>query len=276
MKVTAIIPSLYEADGQYLKLCVESLRETVDWNIIVVTNGSKQKPILDDIYGISQHLWTQQQGQCNAVNVGASVATPDTEYLFILNSDMYFAPDWNRNLRFDYPVFCPNLSEPVDNAGSAPPFIKVDGGLTLDAFDKAKVDEHVTSIVESGEVVPTPGFNFPFFIKKEVWNTIGGYDTAYDPWGSNGDTDLQTKIALAGITPMRYKDVNVYHFSNKSGTFDGTHQTEWQKNWDYYTSKWGFNRDTVPGTDVWSHQNILPEDRTIIKYQPDWIHRYGP
>lgn len=275
MKVTAIIPSLYSVDGEYVKMCVESLRGTTDWNIVVVTNGVEQKPLLDHIKGITQHLHTRDQGQCNAVNIGASAASPDTEYLFVINADMYFAPEWNRNLRFDYQVFCPNLSEPVNNAGSAQPFIKVDGGLTLDEFKRDVVDKHVDSIVRSGPVVPQPGFNLPFFIKKDVWNTIGGYDTAYDPWGSNSDTDLQAKIALAGITPMRYNDMNVYHFSNKSGTFDGTHQEDWQRNWDYFQNKWGFNRDEL-GSDVWMHKNILPEDRQIIKYQPPWMFRYGP
>jgi hypothetical protein len=44
--VSVIIPSLYEVDHEYLKLCVESLRATTDWQIIVVTNGTKVKPIL--------------------------------------------------------------------------------------------------------------------------------------------------------------------------------------------------------------------------------------
>lgn len=271
MRVTAIIPSLYEVDADYLKLCVESLRETVDWDIIVVTNGSDQKPLLDHIKGITIHAHLQTQGQCLAVNTGAQLINQATDYLFIINSDMYFAPDWNKNLRFENLVFSPNLIEPVDNAGSAEPFLKADGGLTIGEFKKAVVDEAVYDSVINGPAVPKKGFNFPFFIQKDVWQTIGGYDTRYDPWGSNGDTDLQTKIALAGITPLRYHDMLVYHFSNKSGTFDGTHQAEWQANWDYYTEKWGFNRDTIP-TDVWTHKNMIDYER--LKYKPSWQGKY--
>lgn len=273
-KVTVIIPSLYSVDKDYLKVCVESLRSTVDWDIIVITNGVEQKPLLDHIKGITVHAHTRDQGQCNAVNIGAQLANPTTEYLFIVNSDMYFAPDWNRNLRFEYSVFSPNLVEPVNNPGSAPPFAKADGGYTLEEFKRPIVDNYVLAAVESGPAVPENGYNFPVFIKKEVWNTIGGYDTNYDPWGSNGDTDLQAKIHLAGIQPKRYRDVLVYHFSNKSGTFDGTHQVEWQKNWDYFTNKWGFNRDTVPNSDVWASENILPNDE-IIKYKPVWKGQYA-
>lgn len=272
MKVTAIIPSLYKVDGEYLKLCVQSLRATVDWDIIVVTNGTPIGESIPEIEGLCRRLHTRDQGQCNAVNIGAQAAAPDTDYLFVINADMYFAPGWNDNLRFDEICFSPNLMEPVDNAGSAPPFLKVDGGLTLEAFKPDVVDAEVAKNAENGPIQPEIGFNLPFFIKKDVWATIGGYDVVYDPWGSNSDTDLQMKIELAGITPKRRLDMLVYHFSNKSGTFDGTHQDAWQNNWDYLTQKWGFNRDDKPKADTWYHKNMVNREKLI--YHPNWEGRF--
>jgi glycosyltransferase involved in cell wall biosynthesis len=76
---------------------------------------------------ICTHIHTSQQGQCNAVNIGAQVAQSD--YIMVSNSDMYYAPAWNKNLKFDYPVFSPNLVEPTNNNGSAAPFLKFDGGF---------------------------------------------------------------------------------------------------------------------------------------------------
>lgn len=280
-RVTVIIPSLANSITRpHLKLTVESLRKTVDWDIIVVTNGSNEKPNLDDIYGISQHAHTAQQGQCRSVNIGAAMANAMTQYFFIINDDMYFAPGWNENIPDngnDWPlVWSPNLVEPDDNPGSAEPFLKLGGdGFTLDKFDIEKVNSFISEKVKSEKGVSEDGFNFPLFIRKDVWNTIGGYDILYDPWGSNSDTDLQTKIALAGITPVRRRDVLVYHFSNKSGTFDGTHQTEWQRNWDYFDRKWGFNRDVLK-SDVWYHSKMLPKDPEQIKYKPWWKDKYAP
>lgn len=269
MKISVVIPSLYEADGEYLRLCVESLRESgFDGEIIVVTNGTPAKPDLP-FRGVSHHLHTRDQGQCIATNIGAQVATGD--YLMVSNSDMYYAPSWDKSLRFDYPVFSPNLVEPTNNAGSAPPFLKFDGGLTIEEFDKEAVDRFVNRISET-EFGEETGFNLPFFIKKEVWEIIGGYDIFYDKWGSNSDTDLQTKINIAGITPMRLRDVLVYHFSNKSGTFDGTHQEAWQRNFDYYRTKFGYTRDDEPLADVWYNKNMILHDKLI--FHPSWEGKY--
>lgn len=274
MKIAVIIPTLPK-NKEYLKLCVESLRATVDWDIFVVSNGDNAKPYYDDIHGITAHLHTRDQGQCNAVNIGSQLVTPDTDYIFISNDDMYYAPDWNRNLRFEQPVISPNLVEPENNNGSASPFFKYPGkGFTLEEFEKSLVDMFIDkqiAEIHDESFRDEVGFNFPVFIKKDLWQLLGGYDVAYDPWGSGSDTDLQMKVELAGVKPVRLRDVLVYHFSNKSGTFDGTHQDYWQNNWDYLQDKWGFNRDEA-GSDTWYCKNMILWDK--LKYHPSWEGKY--
>jgi glycosyltransferase involved in cell wall biosynthesis len=265
LKVAAIIPTLAHHTEDYLKVAVESLRATTDWDIIVVTNGSKDKPSLGHIKGITNHIHTRDQGQCNAVNIGVQLAPPDTDYYFISNDDMYYAPSWMNDMleEEEWPfVWSPNLIEPVNNYGSAAPFLKLDAGFTLDEFKPELVKDFV-KVHEDNEI--EDGFNFPVFIDKNLWNFLGGYDVAYDPWGSNSDTDLQTRINLAGVIPLRLRDVLVYHFSNKSGTFDGTHQDFYQNNIDYFRDKFGFDRDEL-GSDVWYNKDMIPEDKERVKY----------
>ena len=266
MKYDIIIPSFYRADKDYTELCVQSLRDSgFDGSIIVVTNGTSALEPLN-VKALRLHIKTQ--GQANATNIGVQLATND--YIMVSNSDMYYVPGWDKNLRFDYPVFSPNLIEPINNAGSAPPFLKLDGGLTLEEFNRPRVDGFVQDTLQAMEKMKEPteetGFNLPFFIKRDFWNFLGGYDTNFDPWGSNSDTCLQTRINLAGITPMRLRDVLVYHFGNKSGTFDGTHQDYYQHNIDYFRQKFGFDRDEL-GSDVWMNKDMLPTDPTQIKYK---------
>lgn len=267
-KVAVIIPTLANKKTlPHLRLCVESLRATKPWDIIVACNGPDYPAHLDFIKGITINYQTRNQGQCYAVNQAAQ-AVRDADYLFVVNDDMYFAPEWALNLRFDYPCFSPNLVEPTDNAGSAHPFRKLDAGYTIGAFDKHLVDTYVDDVTYALQHKPenTPGFNLPFFIRRDLWDLLGGYDTAYDPWGSNSDTDLQTRINLAGVTPMRLGDVLAYHFSNKSGTFDGSHQDFYQNNIEYFRDKFGFDRDEL-GSDVWMNKDMLPVDESKIKYK---------
>lgn len=269
MKVTVIIPTL-QKNYEYLMKCVDSLRAaevSEFWDIIVVSNGGPHQMWPEGKY---RRLHTNQQGQCVAVNIGAQTVSPDTDYIMVCNDDMYFAPDWGKELRFDYPVFSPNLIEPVE-IGSAPPFEKLDGGTDLETFKQDVVDEFVKNY--EADVPETTGFNLPFFIKKEVWETIGGYDTKYDPWGSNSDTDLQTLIELAGIQPIRLRDVLVYHFGSKSESFTGDKQTFWQKNFDYYTRKFGFNRDMEPQADTWMAQGMVLHDK--LTFHPVWEGKYS-
>lgn len=273
MKVSVVIPSLYTVDGEYLHLAVQSLRETTDWAITVVTNGDKAGAPIPELDGMARRMHTSDQGQCNAVNIGAAAVAPDTDFIFISNADMYYAPGWNRNLMVgDMECFSPNLIEPTNNHGSADPFLKLDAGFTLEEFDKEKVDKFVADYDPlQNQPLHEHGFNFPLFISKRLWDFLGGYDIVYDPWGSNSDTDLQTRINLAGITPLRMRDVLVYHFSNKSGTFDGSHQDFYQHNIDYFKQKFGFDRDML-GSDVWYNKDMLPADRKDVKYEQGEFH----
>lgn len=279
--ITCIIPSLAnETTLPYLKLCVESLRSSgFDGDIIVSTNGGF-KPNLSDIKGITIHMHTRRQGQCGAVNNAVQVINMATKYIMVSNDDMYYAEGWDSHLidyvnpdtgLFKYMCMSPNLIEPNNNNGSAPPFLKYGDGYEIEDLNKDGIDDFVKHHLQKIEK-SEDGFNLPFIINTDLWRSIGGYDIDYDPWSSNSDTDLQTKINLAGVIPVRLRDVLVYHFSNKSGTFDGTHQEQWQKNFDYYRTKWGYTRDDEPKADVWYNKNMILEDKLI--YHPDWEGKY--
>lgn len=243
--ISIIIPTL-KKNKAYLDLCTDSLEShtTFDYEILVAENGRETD---------------YPQGQCQAVNRVAKKAQGD--WLLISNDDMYYPLLWHRNLRFTADCFSPNLVEPTDNKGSAPPFLKLNAGLNVENFDQDKVNkfmaDHQDNVIENG-------FNLPFFIKKELWDKIEGYDEAYDPFGSNGDSDLQYKLELAGVTPKRHRGMLVYHFSNKSDTFSPENQVYWQRNWEYFIEKWGFEREDT----VWEHNLHIPLDK--LKYNPVW------
>ena len=271
-QVTVIIPHLGSSKEQEYAFnqCYQSLKETVpEIKIIVVKNGS------DSCFGMHEDshgsIIIFKQGQCKAVN--AAVATVDTEWIFVTNDDMIFPENWWEKLTDDLlpSVMClsPKLIEP---RLGAPTFeVYFCGGAGGD-FDKQKWLEFARNYPEHDLDVPfyRTGFNLPFLIHRDLWNTIDGYDVNYDPWGSNGDSDLEYKIRLAGVQPYQNTNTIVYHFSQTSGSFSPENQPYWTKNWNYFIEKWGFPRADSPK--IWEANFDIPEDK--LKYRPFWKDFY--
>ena len=269
--VTIIIPHLgVDKQQEYsLDQCWISLRETVpDIKIIVATNGRQ----------CLEHRHTSDvdigdQGQCKAVN--AAVQTTNTEWIFVTNDDMIYAPFWWQRLTSFYTtslyknILCvsPKLVEPRKGA---PTFIVEPFGGAGGDFQKQKYLDY-TDKKEKTDVLYVSGFNLPFLIRRDLWNTIGGYDVNYDPWGSNSDSDLEYKIKLAGIQPYQSQNSLVYHFSQTSGTSYPDNQGYWNKNWDYFIEKWGF-----PRTDngIWEASFLIPTKEEGRRFLPKWEGKY--
>lgn len=266
--VTIIIPHLGASKEQEYAFnqCDQSLKETVpDIRTIVVKNGSNPCfGMHEDSHG---DIIIFEQGQCKAVN--AAVAMSGTPWVLVTNDDMIYPPGWFEKLtthEIDREILClsPKLIEP--RAG-APTFeVQFFGGAGGD-FNKQAWVEFAKNY--EGRGVRT-GFNLPFLIKRELWDTIGGYDINYDPWGSNGDSDLEYKIRLAGVQPYQNTNSIVYHYSQTSGSFSPENRSYWDKNWHYFISKWGFPRADSPM--IWEANFELPEDK--LKYQPFWKDFY--
>lgn len=270
--VTIIIPHLGNTPEQEYSLsqCLGSLNETAP-NIkkIVVLNGANEEKICTH----EGDMIIQEQGQCRAVN--AAAATVTTPWIMVTNDDMIYPPGWFQQLSFwvnqDMPwCISPKLVEPRPGA---PTFdVHFCGGAGGD-FDKQKF----YSYVESLNIIPTDkdgirlGFNLPFLIRKDIWDLVGGYDVAYDPWGSNSDSDLLYKIRLAGVQPRQAQNSLVYHFSQTSGTFEPRNQAAWNTNWNYFIEKWGFPR-TDDG--IWEATFKLPSIEEGRKFKPSWENYY--
>ncbi len=261
--VTIIIPHLGgTAEAEYaLDECLKSLDETApDINRILVINGSRCVA--------HQDVWDMKlvnQGQCKAVN--AAVAVTNTPWVFVTNDDMIYAPGWWENLTkaLDTTLLCvsPKLVEPRPGA---PTFEVQDFGVAGN-FYKAKWLEFAKNY--KGVGIRT-GFNLPFLISRTLWNTIYGYDNNYDPWGSNGDSDLEYKIRLAGVQPMQNTDSIVYHFSQTSGTFNPENDSHRFRNYAYFKEKWGFDR-TDNG--IWEATFDIPKPPERI-FTPEWENHW--
>ena len=276
-EVTIIIPTLATSFTKTaLEFCLESLNG-FQGQVIVAVNGGQLIPDDHIYYPITKWFRTEKQGQCHAVNEAAELVT--TPWMIVMNDDMVVAPNSIERLlwavdNFGLLVASPNLVEPKKGA---PPFIEqFCGGIgtegTKPDFNKEKWLNFAANYKEH----PNPrlslenGLNLPFMIRKDVWDTIGGYDEAYDPWGSCCDTDIQTRIMLAGITPKRFRGSLFYHFGSTSGTFNADKESFRHTNWRYYESKFGFPSFKNPL--VWYKPDI-PE--YLLKFHPPYRDQYA-
>ncbi len=263
--VTIIIPHLGADEQQEYAFdqCMDSLEETMPKGMqyVVARNGiTACKHIVD--------FSLLPQGQCKAVN--AAVATTNTPWIFITNDDMIYPKDWFDRLTF-FPqgTYCisPKLIEPRQGAPTFEVFFA--GGAGGD-FNKEEWTKFVEGYyARKHEVAIRPGFNFPVLIKRELWDTIGGYDINYDPWGSNGDSDLEYKIKLACVQSYQNTNCIVYHFSQTSGTFNPANDAARFRNYAYFKEKWGFDR-TDNG--IWEATFEIPDEGR--RYRPEWEAKY--
>jgi GT2 family glycosyltransferase len=266
--VTIIIPHYdTEKANTALHECLTSLFESEfpKENIIVALNGD---PVgFGPLSGLETRcLYIPEQGQCKAVN--AAVAISSTPWIMVTNNDMIYPPNWfetflgfmaNSDVEARPFTLSPILIEPNDGA---PTFKKYFCGGAGGDFDKKKFLEYAKE-TSSDLAELRPGFNLPFFMKREIWDVVGGYDVKYDPWSSNSDSDFEYKLKLAGVDMLQNTSSPVYHFSQTSGTFEPKNQSYWQKNWGYFIEKWGFPR-TDEG--IWQGTFEIPYGQ--LKYHP--------
>jgi len=267
MRLSIIIPTLRENEN-YLKLTIESIRKYAkeDNEIIVATNNGPAWDV--PIEGIKV-VHREEQGQCGAVNLGVKNAT--NEYIYISDDDVVFAPNWEEltEKAKEVEFLSGNFMENATKGGAAAPFVVNNCGTDTNNFDWAKWDNDSLTMKEDRW---QNGFGFPLICKKSLWEEIEGYDENLDPWGSGCDSDIEYKVALKGIMPMRWRGVLTYHFSQVSGSFTKPEALPfWDRNRRYFEQKFGIARAGSP--DIWFCNFKI--DGKNLRYRPSWAKLYG-
>ena len=267
MKISIIIPTFSEVSQDYVKMTVESIKKysTEEHEIIVVSNPDPFYEIPID--GIKR-LHSPSQGQCAAVNLGVREAT--NEYVLISDDDVVFPPNWEELIEKAKEVdFLSGVFMERGQGVPCDPYVIYNPGDTPATF---RWEEFEQKAIELAEPRWENGFGFPLLFKKSLWEEIEGYDENYDPWGSNCDSDLEYKLMLRGIMPMRWRGVVTYHFACVSGTFTRPEaQPYWHKNTNYFSEKWGITRARIPA--IW-HCDFKIDGKTL-RYKPSWAKLLG-
>jgi GT2 family glycosyltransferase len=207
----------------FLELCLKSVHaaiEAIEAEIIVVDNNSE-----DDSCSMVKQLFPDVKLIENKDNFGFSkgnnigVAHAKGEYLCILNPDTVVAEDTFAKLL----AFCEGKKgmgavgcKLINGMGEFLPESKRNIPYVKAAFKKLFGDpsQYYSNLHEdnTGEIDVLVGAFM--FLKKDVYNTVGGLDEDYFMYGE--DIDLSYKILKAGYKNYYCGDVVAIHYKGES------------------------------------------------------------
>lgn len=215
----------------FLELCIKSVLEatkTIDAEIIVVDNTSTDhscdmvKTQFPEVHLIENKT---NYGFSKGNNIGVSKAKG--QYVCILNPDTVVAEDtFTALLRFADTT--PNLgilgSQLIDGKGQFLPESKRCVPKPLVAFKKliGNTKAYYSNTVKEEDIAPVDILPGAFMmIKKEIYNTVNGFDEDYFMYGE--DIDLSYTIQKQGYTNYYHGKTVVIHYKGESTLKDKTY-----------------------------------------------------
>jgi len=212
--VTAIIPTYKSPDA--LDLCLRSAIEgQINRNqILVVVDGfyDLNKDVLQKHKDFINILNLEQNvGLCKGTNYGVYNATE--KYILVVNDDNVFPQGWDTNLLEDFKsgtILTPNQIEPKPSTFSQ--FHIKDLGRDPKQFNLKAFQEY-EKILSENKVEYGTGGTLPFFMEKEDYMKVGGWDENY-PMGLTADWDFFYKCQLSGLATNRTYRAHFYHFES--------------------------------------------------------------
>jgi GT2 family glycosyltransferase len=269
----------------FLELCLKSVQvaiETIDAEIIVVDNNS-----LDDSCAMVKQLFPKVKLIANNDNSGFStgnnigVARAKGDYLCILNPDTVVAEDTFTKL-ITFADSKENLGivgcQLIDGKGNFLPESKRNIPSPKVALKKllGKAENYYANnlqINETGKVEILVGAFM--FLKKDVYETVGGFDEDYFMYGE--DIDLSYKILKAGYHNYYFGETTIIHFKGESTLRDANYAKRFYGAMQIFYKK-HFKRNLLFNGLVWIGIKIAYSLRTptsITKIIPSTTYLYS-
>lgn len=201
-------------------------------------------------------------GICYALNIARSLVKSD--YIMYANDDMYFLPDWDKNLMINIQktghnnfMFSSTMIEP-DETGNKCISLGNYGKTLVDFQEKELLEQYHRHIRSDWKGSTWP----PNVVHRDIWDLVGGFSIEFSP-GMYSDPDFSMKLFHAGV--RHFKGVGnslVYHFGSKS-----TKRVKKNKGRNTFLMKWGmtanyFSKVYLETGMEWNdHQVKVKEDK---------------
>ena len=235
-KITTCISS--NNNLEYLKLAVKSVRQNSYYNdmpIVVYaencTDGTNEW-LKDNNYDLEYYIESNKIEKGIGGGMDFCVNKSKTEFVNIIHSDMWVAPDQDIELLKLYEGLDPNIkliassfrvqpkifpNDPDYRPGTI--FVPVEefGGFHHN-FNTEWFDQWVKEFCNNNEVSVRKGGGAGFFCRKKDYEYIGGNDPLFAP-ASYDDMDLFIRMQLEGFEFKMISKSCVYHFGARGSHF---------------------------------------------------------
>ena len=235
-KITTCISS--NNNLEYLKLAVKSVRQNAYYNdmpIVVYaencTDGTNEW-LKDNDYDLEYYIESNKIEKGIGGGMDFCVNKSKTEFVNIIHSDMWIAPDQDIELLKLYEGLDPNIkliassfrvqpkifpNDPDYRPGTI--FVPVEefGGFYHN-FNTEWFDQWVKEFCNNNEVSIRKGGGAGFFCRKRDYEYIGGNDPLFAP-ASYDDMDLFIRMQLEGYEFKMVSKSCVYHFGARGSHF---------------------------------------------------------
>lgn len=200
-----------------MQKCIESIHltcKTGDYEIVVVDNASTDgvREWLCEQDDIKTILLDENVGFPMACNIGVEYAEPEND-IFLLNNDTRMCQKSLENMQAV--LYAKNeigAVGAVSNYAGNDQEIKVEFS-TPNAYVEYGNKYNVEHLHFAERRVRLSAF--AMLIKRDAWNTSGGFDEAFTP-GYFDDDDLSMKIARAGYELAVARNSFIYHVGSQS------------------------------------------------------------
>ncbi len=200
-------------------------------------------------------------------DIGIGMASNDI--VGILHADMIIGPNYVVNLiKHLKPktVVCATRIEPPIHPEGREKIIK-DFGMDFDTLDVDSFERYCVELQKSNNNKTTCGIFAPWILYKKDFESIGGHDPLFAPYGYE-DSDIFQRWILAGYTMVQSRDAFVYHLTCRGhrwtkgiGIDNDDYSVTMKRKERLYLRKWG----SWIKNDKFQHPILSPVyDKTIV------------
>lgn len=213
--ISVVIPSYNNLD--YLKLAYKSIRDISDDIEVILYGDGCDDGTTEWLLKIKHkntitHSYNERIGHTILYDYGFKTAS--RKIIGILHADMIVHKNFFFNILKHInsnKIVCATCVEPPLHPPGGEKHI-LDAGLYPNEFNKEVFNQFCNNrdIDKTQESIFAPWF----LLKEEYFDKIGGHDPIYAPYGYE-DSDLFTRMALAGFDFIQSRDAFVYHFTQR-------------------------------------------------------------